>query len=256
MFFEQADGSRQGEFRRDASLRMDELPARLQERDWPVLELVHFQIEDVSDAGLAALRKSIADAGITLATVLIDAGDIAHPDPQQRAQDIQLIELWIRRAAALGAQAVRVQVGDQDPHAEGVVERSIAGLNYLAGYAAALGVHCRTENFRRTGDDAEVLERILQGCDGRVSCCIDFGNAESFADKYAGLDRLMPFASAVHLKARYTDAKPDEQDLRSCLSLVEKHGYQQHISLIHGEHPDEWEDLDGLAALTRLILGE
>ena len=83
-----------------------DLPAALRQIGIDRLEICSFHIA-AQDAGfLAALRSALADADVTLQTLLVDDGDIT--DPVHRQRDIAWIGRWIDVAAALGAERARV----------------------------------------------------------------------------------------------------------------------------------------------------
>lgn len=223
-----------------------ELPAQLRQHGITVFELCHFHLPTTEPAYLEALRKHLADAGVTLFSVLIDAGDITAPDDSQRAADVAFTEGWIRVAATLGAERVRIDAGQQEP-TPAVLQRSAAHLHALAQYAAGQGVAVSTENWRLTSRESDDLLAILDQCPSPLGLCVDTGNAEATSDKYRTLTQLLPRATSVHFKARYTpEDRVDEDDVRRCLELMKATAFAGVVSLIYDRKQDEWKGIETL----------
>src|SRR5690348_6266570 len=72
-----------------------DVPAELKKRGISHLEICHFHLPRTDEDYLAQLRQAIETNGITLFSVLIDAGDITHPDPRTREKDLSWIRQWI-----------------------------------------------------------------------------------------------------------------------------------------------------------------
>src|SRR6185436_4677152 len=93
---------------------------------------------------LREVRAAIADAGVTLSTLLIDDGDLTHPVERERDRD--WIASWIDAAAELGAGAARVIAGKQSPSPQ-TLGASVEGLRGLARHGTEQGVRVTTENW-------------------------------------------------------------------------------------------------------------
>ncbi len=220
-----------------------DLPAQLRHHGFSALELCHFHLPTTDAAYLQAMRDRLAAAQVELYSVLIDVGDIVHPDPAQRAADMALTQQWIGIAAALGAHRVRIAAGQQPPTPE-VIQRSAAQLHTLAQYATAYGVAVSTENWRTTAQEPEALLAILAACPSPIGVCVDTGNAEATRDKYQTLRQLLPRATSVHFKARYTSAGAiDHDDVQQCLALLHAVGFDGVITLIYDRKHHEWDGL-------------
>ena len=196
-----------------AGLPLLELPAELQKHGIGTLELCHFHLPSTEPDYLAALRSRLGAADIELFSMLIDAGDIVAPDPAVLAGELELIRRYIRAAAALGAERVRISAG-QVPATPEVLAQSAARLTELMAYAAAHGVAVSTENWQLTAQHPEAVLEILKACPKGLGLCVDTGNAEAatgnLADKYDMLAQLLPHATSVHFKAHMT---PEGLDL-------------------------------------------
>jgi len=235
------------------ALALLDLPSRIAQRGIHALEICHFHLPSTTPAYLAELRQACRTAGVEAYSILIDTGDITSPDPQQRAADIQTIRSWIDVAAELGAGRVRIVAGMQAPTPE-VIQRSVDNMRELVGYAEQRGVKTITENWHATGLDPQALLSILDQCEGTVGLCADIGNAEG-PDKYATLAMLLPRASSIHFKARYTpEAEIEATDFARCLELIVATDFQGIVTLIYGDTDREWAAVEQLAeALQPLV---
>ncbi|MBI1297677.1 TIM barrel protein [bacterium] len=246
-----------GESPRGASAQAEvsllDVPARLKQIGIGTLEIVHFHLPTINDGYLTELRAAIEDAGIELFSVLIDAGDITHPNAGQRAADLRWICEWIDVAAKLGASHARVVAGYTPVARDGrnlkfhpVIQLSATYLRQLADYAAAQGVRVITENFRETGNRANQLLAILELCEGKVGLCADFGNFQG-PNKHLELAALFPHADSAHVKAEYIDGQVDCAELARTLSLLSAAGFDGPMSLIFdtplAEGETEWDNL-------------
>src|SRR6185436_2722942 len=120
-----------------------DLPAAIAERGIHHLQICHFHLASRDAAYLREVRAAIADAGVTLSTLLIDDGDLTHPVERKRDRD--WIASWIDAAAELGAGAARVIAGKQLPTPPTLVA-SVEGLRTLARHGKEQGVRVTTEN--------------------------------------------------------------------------------------------------------------
>src|SRR6476661_4582115 len=213
-------------------LELLDLPAQIAQRGIQTLEICHFHLPSTTPAYLAELRQACQAAEVEAYSILIDTGDITAPDPQQRATDLETIRSWIDVAAELGAGRVRIVAGMQAPTPE-VIQRSVDNLRELVEYAEQRGVKAITENWHATGLDPQALLSILDQCEGRLGLCADIGNAEG-PDKYATLALLLPHASSIHFKARYTpDAQIEPTDFARCIELITATDFQGIVTVIY-----------------------
>ncbi|MGN6675909.1 MAG: sugar phosphate isomerase/epimerase family protein [Thermomicrobiales bacterium] len=236
------------------SMTLLDVPAAVAALDIPNLEIVQYHFPRTDAVYLAELRGRLDAAGIALASLLLDAGDITAVDASERAHVVARLKDWIDVAATLGARRVRVGAGDAAPDADGAVARSVAGLAELAEYAAGRGMRLITENWRQLAMAPKTLATILEALDGRVGLCADFGNYRGVS-KYDDLRLILPRAETVHAKASYLAAgQPDEADFRRCLDLARDAGFAGEYVLIFDGPGDERASLRQLAQLVQPYL--
>lgn len=222
-------------------LTLLEVPARIAAAGIHTLEICHFHLPSRAAAYLSELRAAIADAGVELWSLLIDGGDLAHPE--HHARDAAWAEDWLAVAAQLGAKNARVSGGKQAPSAEAIA-RSEQNLAWLADAAARHGVRLMTENWQNLLSTPEVVLTVLDKLAGRLGLCADFGNWQG-PQKYTDLAQIMPHAESCHAKAHFSAAgQMDEADFVACLELAKAVKFAGPYTLIYdGPDADEFAGL-------------
>jgi sugar phosphate isomerase/epimerase len=224
------------------ALTLLDLPPQLAARGIHTLEVCHFHFPRTDGAYLRDLRAALDASGIELFSLLVDAGDITHPDAGQREQEMAFVRRWIDIAGWVGAKHARVIGGDAEPSAE-AIRLSATNLRALAEYARDRGVRVTTENFRRLTSRADSLLGILDQTEGQVGLCADFGNFGG-ETKYDELSAILPRADIVHAKADYPAAgQMRRDDFIRCLELSRQAGFDGPYSLIFDGPGEEWPSL-------------
>ena len=218
-----------------------ELPARIAAAGIHTLEICHFHLPSTEPSYLKQLRTAIADAGVELWQLLIDAGDVT--DAQTAPRDIEWIKHWIDVAGQLGATRVRVIAGKAEPSAAALATSQQA-LRALAEYAKARNVRVMTENFYSLTSTPQAVLTLLDGLQGEVGLLADFGNWKG-AQKYADLAQIFPRAESCHAKCHFSGpGQLDRDDYVHCLELTRAAGFAGPYTLIYdGPSDDEFEGL-------------
>jgi sugar phosphate isomerase/epimerase len=221
-----------------------EVPAQLAERGIHWMEICHFHFPSVDAGYIAELRRALDFAGVQLFSVLIDGGDITHPEAAHREADLNWIRGWISVAARCGAKNVRVIAGDAQPDPEGrAVRLSAAGLRQLSAYAQDRGVRVMTENWHALTMCPRNLLALLDRLEGEVGLCADFGNYKG-PNKYQDLAAIMPRAGSIHAKAHFpAEGRMDRDDFVRCLDLSREVGFSGPYTMIFDGPGDEWRSL-------------
>tara|TARA_Y100000588_G_scaffold354379_1_gene408597 strand:+ start:16076 stop:16897 length:822 start_codon:yes stop_codon:yes gene_type:complete len=237
-----------------SELALTDVPRAVAEHGIGTLELCHFHFPRVEDDYLAEIRGAANDADVDLFSVLIDTGNITSEDADVRESDVAVIERWMERASHLGTSHVRIIAGD-DPPTDDTVDRSVETLRKLAAYGESLGVRVLTENFKQLGSRPETVNAILDGCEGRVGLCADFGNFPR-ESRQEDLKQVMPRADSIHAKADYPDGVMDAETFDACVKIANDAGFDGPISLIYQDGDDVWERVDEMAGRVTPFLGK
>ena len=219
-----------------------EVPARVAKFGINTLELCHFHIPSLDKGYLNELQGALEGANVELFSLLIDHGDITHPEYADR--DLDWINEWIEIAGMLGATCARVIAGKAAPSTQ-ALEMSRNGLQQLAERAESNGVRLMTENWFSILSTPENVLTLLDRLDGEVGFCLDFGNW-SGATKYTDLEAIAPRADSCHTKAHFpVPGEMDKDDYIRCLDLTRDAGFSGPHTLIYdGPGDDEWQGLN------------
>jgi sugar phosphate isomerase/epimerase len=227
-----------------------DLPSALNNHGYHRMELVSFHLPSRDPVYLSELREQLKVTGVTLQTLLIDAGDIT--DPEHGARDTRWIAGWIETANALGAENARIIAGKQPPSND-AMNRAVLALRELEEGNAGSAVRLVTENWHALLPSATEVNELLDRLEGRIGLLMDFGNWTG-RDKYDQLSKIAGRAELCHAKAQFIDGDLDAGDFGRCIDLAEAAGYAGPYTLIFdSEVPvNEW---DGLALERDFILG-
>ncbi|RYE09958.1 MAG: sugar phosphate isomerase/epimerase [Hyphomicrobiales bacterium] len=218
-----------------------DIPSVLNNHGYGRMELVSFHLPSRDPVYLGELRDQLDTCNVTLQTLLIDAGDITHPE--YGARDEAWIASWIDIANALGAQHARIIAGKQKPSRE-TLDRSVAALRRLLDHNAGSTVRLTTENWFDLLPSPQEVNYVLDALGGELGLLGDFGNWRGDG-KYADLAQIFGRAELCHAKAGFIDGDLDAADYGKCVDLAEAAGYTGPYTLIFdSETPNE---LSGLA---------
>jgi len=223
-----------------ASLILLDLPAHIAKDGIHVLELCNFHLPSLDDNYLAQLKSAIDSAEVTLANLLIDTGNLSALDDTEWRNHIEMTKRWQDVAVKLGAKGTRIDCGTEQPTSE-TIQRSATALRELADYGASIGLDTTTENWQTTSIEPKNLFDIIKQADRPLKLCVDFGNAEKTADKYATLEQLMPHADSIHCKGHFGGMTLDTQEFSRSLDFIKQYNFSGHISLIDDDTDNEWE---------------
>lgn len=220
-----------------ARLDLLDLPAQAARHGIGRLEICSFHLPSRDPAYLDELKAALAGAGVTLQTLLIEAGDLSDPATAQR--DRRWISGWVEVATRLGAGNARIIAGKQKPTPEALA-LSANGLTRIADDHAGSPVRLVTENWFALLPTPNEVHRLLDATEGRIGLNGDFGNWTG-PGKYEALAAIFGRASICHAKASFSGGAMDAEDYVRCLAAAEGAGYSGPYTLIFdNDAPDEW----------------
>ena len=218
-----------------SKLSLLEVPAFLADLDIHTMELCHFHLPSREAAYLAEFRSALDAAGVTLWSLLVDEGDLTHPEHADR--DFEWVKGWLDTAIEMGVKRARVIAGKQPPTAETLALGRDALLR-LADHVEGSGLRLFTENWFALLPDAAVLNPFLASLDGRVGLCFDFGNwgGES---KYRELEKIASLAESCHAKCFFRESgEPDTNDFLRCIEITQNEDFSGPYTLVAAEAHD------------------
>lgn len=227
-------GARPAERIAPEGMDLRDLPAVAKAHGFGRLELVHFHLDRSDPTLVDDLRKALQAEGVTLQTLLVDDGDLAHPTDADRHE--AWIASWIETAAALGAERARVVGGKT--RREGDVEAVAPRLKRLA---AGSSVRLVTENWLATLCDPEQTLRLLDLCEGAVGLNVDLGNW-TCAERLDQVERIAGRAEVCHAKCDVVDGENDLAGFGEAIDAAVRGGYVGPLTLVNGAGSDrEWD---------------
>ncbi len=220
-----------------------DIPAQAAAHGLGKLEVCHFHLPSTDDEYLAKFRTALESAGVEFYTLLVDEGDITHPDPTERKKALAMICDWVEVAADSGAQRIRVIGGYAEP-SEAALHLAEAGFRRILTCADDYDIEVVTENWHRLLDSPTAVRTLLERLDGRVSLKLDFGNWPS-GRKHQDLPLIADLAECTHAKASFpAPGEMDTEDFVRCLDLCAEVKFAGPHILIYSDPGDEWASLD------------
>lgn len=228
------------DYLRGDEMALLEFPAFNAELGIEALEYNDMFIEDWSSEGLAAIKQSAADAGCYI-QCLTCGGNFAADDEAVRRESIDTIRERLHSAAALGAPAIRANIGgtgDEERDPTVGVERVIEGFGELLPIARELDIKITIENHGGVSKWADPIVKIIVNTDpDYIGSCPDFGNFKPIERKYLELAKVIPYAHHTHAKTHeFTDdGEDDEYSMERVLALYQAAGLDDTVLSIEFE---------------------
>ena len=258
-----ADGTQQiGSMSEPATIDLLDVPAAAAARGFHSFDLSVYHLPSIDSGYLAELRSAFAETKVELFQLLIDTGEVASTDPDERGAGIAHIKRWMEIAVELGARGVRYVPGDSEPSPE-TIRASAEAFRELADYAVECGLRPATENYRDFNMKADDLLAVLEQSEREYGLVADFGNARG-PDKYETLEKLMPRATSIHAWAEVNeDGDLISEDFQRCLTMARDSGFEGPIMLQSGYPVDVfqqtrevWTRVEEMRDELRAVFGE
>lgn len=229
------------------------LLVRLGANSYGGVEIAYSHLTDTTNEALLDLRHVAEVAGVELASLLLDFGDLSTDDPARAEADWAMYKQWIDFAAIAGFSRVRIEAGQAAPDDVTAITRAADRILELAEYAKSAQIWVMTENLGNLLSTSDNCLKLIGLCRGMVGFTADYGNFEQ--DKYKQLADVLLYAETVHAKAETDDlGRIDANDFHRCLSLTLESGFKGPLSLTYLGDADPWPKLDEMRAMAENIL--
>jgi hypothetical protein len=244
-----------GSFRQTPTLDLMDFPAEVASHGINCVDLCIQHVPNIEPSYLAELRSAFESAKVELYQLLIDIGEVASPDPDERSASIALTKRWMEIAAELGSSGVRYVPGDTKPSPETIRESGEA-FRELYDYCVQCGVEPATENYKFFNNEADDLLSVLDRSERNYGLVADFGNAKG-PNKYAILEKLVPRATAIHQWVEVAeDGTLNFEDSKYCLNMARENGFDGPIMLLGGHPYQLYRDTRELSGAVDELRGE
>jgi hypothetical protein len=236
-----------GSYRGARTLDLLEFPGAVAALGINCVDLCIQHIPCIEAGYLEELRSAFEGADVELYQLLIDIGEVASADPQERSASIALTKRWTEIAAELGSSGVRYVPGDSKPDSENISACGEA-FRELYDYCLECGVEPATENYKAFNKEADDLLQVLNIADRDYGLVADFGNAKG-PGKYDTLSKLLPRATAIHQWVMIDDeGKIIREDLKRCLHMARDNDFDGPVMLLGGHPYQQYKETRELAA--------
>ena len=263
-WFELDEGGKSvsGSFKATPKLNLLDFPAKVAAHGIHCVDLCIQHIPNIEPGYLAELRSAFESANVELYQLLVDIGEIASSDAEERAASIKLTRRWMEIAAELGSSGIRYVPGESAPNPENI-RASGEAFRELYDYGVACGLEPATENYKFFNNEAEDLLQVLDIAERDYGVVADFGNANG-PNKFDILEKLMPRATAVHHWVKVDeDGTLDLEDAKRCLNMARDNNFDGPFMLLGG-HPyniyrgtrDFGQAVDELRAEVQQVFGD
>ncbi len=244
-----------GSYSGTPTLDLLDFPAEVAAHGVNCVDLCIQHIPNIEPGYLAELRAAFESSGVELYQLLIDLGEVASSDPEERSASIALTKRWMELAAELGSTGVRYVPGDSKPSPQ-TIRQSGEAFRELYDYCVACGLEPATENYKVFNKEAEDLLQVLDIAERDYGVVADFGNAKG-PNKYQILEKLIPRATAIHQwVAIDADGKLNIEDSQRCLNMARECGFDGPVMLLGGHPYQLYRDTRELRAAVDELRGE
>ncbi len=207
------------------------------------------------------LKKQASDHNVTLVLIMCDGeGDMSNPDKAERMQAAINHRKWVDIAHYLGCHAIRCNAGGWNSKlpASELVKNASESFRALCEYAQESGVEITIENHGGYSSDPDNLIPLVKAIDHPLMGLLpDWGNFPEGMDKYAAVERMVPYAKAMSAKCHNfgADDSHPEFDLRRMTQIVLKGGYHGFIGIEYeGDIPKD--ENEGVKACKRVLMSQ
>jgi sugar phosphate isomerase/epimerase len=188
----------------------------------------------VSQDYLLKLKRHCHLRGVSISGGAI-RNDFCQMDESKVAADIEHTKKWIDHYALLGAPAIRIFAGKENPGEELAVTlaRCANNCEIACAYAAEKGVMLALENHGGVTALADSLVTMVKQIDSNAfGVNFDSGNFRSELDPYAELEKIAPYAVNAQIKVEiHRNGKSAETDLERVVKILRDSGYSGWVAL-------------------------
>lgn len=212
-------------------LRLTDVPALLAEKlGVHNVELWSRHFERLSSGYARQIGRAAEKAGSVITNVQLDGVpyNLSDRAPGERRKSINLVKIWMDRAALCGATSLRANTGGGRGEAFDV---SVTGDSFgqLAEYGRGLGVKILVENHGGHSMRPQNVLAIIKHVDSPFCRALpDFGNVARGADRHEMLRMLFPHAHLASAKGQWFNDAMEHQpyDIGKCVRIGEACGFK------------------------------
>lgn len=204
---------------------------------------------------LTELNEVAMGEGVDLLNIAVDGmGDLCDPDRATRQRAIENNAGWLPVAAHLGCRAIRVNTGGMGrENDDDALLWCIDAFTELAERGSKAGVIVLVENHGGISSNPDNMVKIIEAVNSPwIGTLPDFGNFPEEIDRYEALQKIMPYAGAVHAKMHEFNEGGMETkiDVPRCVAIAKRAGYDSYLGI---EFEGPGSDHDGVLKAKDLL---
>jgi len=221
------------------------------------VELVDFQFPAKDASYLQKIKKKIDSFDLELSALAV-SNDFIKVEPKELQKQVEYVSKWIRMAARLNANVLRVFGGEirEGIDSEKAYELVMKGLQGCIGLAERHGVTLALENHGTFTSNPNIVLKLIKEFESKsLRSCLDTGNFPPEI-RYKAIKMVAPFAAHVHAKAYNFDKEGNETsiDYEQVFSILRESGYNRFISIEYEGSGDETKGVGKSFELLRRFL--
>jgi sugar phosphate isomerase/epimerase len=186
-----------------------------------------------TDAFVLEFKRRAFALGIAISGTGV-ANDLATPDKEKRASDVQHIKEWVEVAARLGAPVLRVFAG---PVPEGYADKwdevadwMVADLKKCVEHAQKFGVIIGIQNHGDMLQNAGQIIKVVKAINSPWFGAINDTGYYISKDPYDDMARVVPYTVNWQIKERLGGKEgATPMDLKRLIGLIKAGGYRGYI---------------------------
>ncbi len=194
---------------------------------------------------LRELKKCARNEGVSILNIAVDEPFDMCQGGWLGRRAVNGYAWWIPIAAELGCTAIRANSGGGDARSYSSAQFQACADNFanLADRARPLGIRIVMENHWGLSGDPDRMLKVRKMSSNAFDFLVDFGNWPKTLDRYAALEKIMPYAHAVHAKIYQIDAngRHPSFNLGRCVQIAKSAGYDGFLGIEYegGGNQDE-----------------
>jgi sugar phosphate isomerase/epimerase len=187
-----------------------------------------------SDQQIYYIRKRAFLKGIEISGTGV-RNDFTYADAEKRKEEVKLVKKWIDVAAKLGAPAIRIFTGNQNPDEkswEEVADWVVKEIRECVDYGRQRGVVVYVQNhwdFIKTADQAlKIISMVNSDWFGLM---LDIGSYRQ-GDPYSEIANTVKHAMSFQIKENvYVNQKTEKVDLIKLFKIIKSSPYRGYLPL-------------------------
>lgn len=204
---------------------------------------------------LTELDEIAMGEGVDLLNIAVDdMGDLCNRDRTARQRAIESNANWLPVAVHLGCTAIRVNTGGKDlENDRDALMWAVDAYLELAERGRKAGVVVLIENHGGISSNPDNIIEIIEAVNSPwIGTLPDFGNFPPGIDRYDALEKLMPYAAAIHAKMYEFNEQGLEAkiDVPRCFNIIQKANYDGYLGV---EFEGEGDEHDGVLKAKKLL---